>query len=256
MGAILIEAIQGRGGINMAPPGFMKELRALCDEEHLVLIVDEVLTGFGRTGSLFAVEKSGIIPDLMCLGKGMANGFPISACIGPARIMHSWGVSTGDAIHTSTFLGNPLGAAVALAVIREIEEKKLVERSRQMGEVFRKGLWKLKEKHPLIADVRGAGLMIGMEFCEPGAFTGKAKKPVPATDKTRAFVAEALRQGYVLLPSSPDHNVVSITPPFIIDEEAIEHALDVFGRILGPLEGLVPEKKAGFLGKFGFGVKH
>lgn len=252
VGAVIIEPIQGRGGIHAAPPAFMKELRVFCDAEKIVLIADEVLTGFGRTGSLFAVEKSGIVPDLMCLGKGMANGFPISACIGPARLMYSWGASTGDAIHTSTFLGNPLGAAVALAVIGEIESKKLVERSRAMGEVFRKGLWALKEKHPLIGDVRGSGLMIGMEFCEPGQLQPKTKRPVPATDKARAFVAEALRRGYVLLPSSPDHNVISITPPFVIAEEDIKPALETFDAILNQLEGVVPEKKGGF---FGFGRK-
>lgn len=255
VGAVLIEPIQGRGGIHAAPATFMKELRALCDQEQILLIVDEVFTGFGRTGSLFAVEKSGVIPDLMCLGKGMANGFPISACIGPARIMYSWGVSTGDAIHTSTFLGNPLGAAVALAVIREIETKKLVERSRAMGEVFRKGLWKLKEKHPLIADVRGSGLMIGMELCEPGSLDPKTKRPVPATEKTKNFVAEALRRGYVLLPSSPDHNVVSLTPPFVIAEEDIARCLETFDGILSHLEGTASPKKGGFLGRLGLGKK-
>lgn len=219
IGAVILEPIQGRGGIHAAPADFLKALRVFCDEEKIVLIADEILTGFGRTGSLFAVEKSGIIPDLMCLGKGMANGFPISACIGTTRVMYSWGTSKGDAIHTSTFLGNPLGCAVALAVIREIEGQKLVDRSRAMGEFFRKELWKLKEKHPSILDVRGSGLMIGMEL----------------GDKTGRFVEECLRAGIVLLSSGEAHQVVSITPPFIITEKEITYCTGLFDKILAKI---------------------
>ncbi len=219
VGAIILEPIQGRGGIHAAPTDFLKSLRAFCDQEKIVLIADEVLTGFGRTGHLFAMDKSGIVPDIMCLGKGMASGFPISACIGTTRVMYSWGASTGDSIHTSTFLGNPLGCAVALAVIRELESNKLVDRSRAMGEFFRKELWKLKEKHPIVADVRGSGLMIGMEL----------------GDKTGKFVEECLRAGIVLLSSGPSHDVVSITPPFVITEKEISHCVGVFDKILAKL---------------------
>ena len=221
VGAVLLEPIQGRGGIISAPGDFLKALRAFCDEEKILLIADEVLTGFGRTGSLFAVDKTGIIPDILCLGKGMANGFPISACIASMRVMYSWGVSTGDAIHTSTFLGNPLGCAVALAVIREIEEKKLVDRSRQMGELFRKELWKLKEKHSVIVDIRGSGLMIGMEL--------------PSAEKARNFIAQAIQSGLILLPSGPGHNVISITPPFIISEKEILYSVSQFDKILSKI---------------------
>ncbi len=236
VGAVLIEPIQGRGGIMLPPPDFLKALRAFCDEEQILLIADEVFTGFGRTGSMFAVEKSGIIPDLMCLGKGMGGGFPISACIGTTRVMYSWGASTGDSIHTSTFLGNPLGSAVALAVIAEIEQNKLVDRSRNLGDLFRKELWKLKEKYPFITDIRGAGLMIGMEFGQ--AATGKkgAVTIVPATEKARAFIGEAMRQGIVLLASGPAHNVISITPPFIISEKDIKISVGIFDKILKKIQ--------------------
>ncbi len=234
VGAILIEPIQGRGGVMVSPPDFLKALREFCDKEHLVLIADEVFTGFGRTGSMFAIDKSGVVPDLMCLGKGMGGGFPISACIGSTRVMYSWGTSTGDAIHTSTFLGNPLGSAVALAVIKEIEEQKLTDRSKNLGDFFRKELWKLKEKYPLIADIRGAGLMIGMEFSE--IFYGaKTKKFIPATDKARRFIAEALKHGIILLSSGPGHNIISITPPLIISEKEISHCVGVFDKILKTL---------------------
>ena len=219
VGAVLIEPIQGRGGIHSAPPEFLKQLRTFCDEEKIVLIADEVFSGFGRTGSMFAVEKSGIVPDILCLGKGMANGFPVSACIGSTRVMHSWGASTGDSIHTSTFLGHPLGAAVSLAVIKEIEERKLADRAGNMGDLFRKELWKLKEKYPLIADVRGSGLMIGIEFKE----------------KAGQFIAESLRGGVVLLPSGPTHDVISVTPPLIIGEKEILYCVSLFDRILSKI---------------------
>jgi 4-aminobutyrate aminotransferase-like enzyme len=242
VGAVLLEPIQGRGGIVAAPPDFLKALREFCDREKILLIADEVFTGFGRTGSMFAIEKSGVIPDLMCLGKGLGNGFPVSACIGTTRVMYSWGTSTGDAIHTSTFLGHPLGAAVALAVIREIEEKKLVDRSKNLGDFFRKELWKLKEKYPVIADIRGSGLMIGLEFSEPTMTGKRSKKTVsatkasadfqPATEKARVFISEALRHGVILLPSGPAHNVVSITPPLVITEKEISFCVSVFEKIL------------------------
>lgn len=236
VGAVLIEPIQGRGGIVPAPSDFMKMLRAFCDAEKILLIADEVFTGFGRTGSLFAVEKSGVVPDLLCVGKGMGNGFPISACIGTTRVMHPWGASTGDAIHTSTFLGSPLGCAVALAVIKEIEEKKLVDRSRSMGEFFRKELWKLKEKHPLISDIRGSGLMIGLEFSS--VQYGRSKKVItPATDKARAFIVEALKRGIIILPSGAAHHVISLTPPFVISEKEIVFCVSQFDKILQKIGG-------------------
>lgn len=219
VGAVLIEPIQGRGGIIAAPADFLKSLRAFCDEEKILLIADEVFTGFGRTGSLFAIDKSSVIPDMLCLGKGLGNGFPISACIGTTRVMFSWGVSTGDAIHTSTFLGNPLGCAIGLAVIKEIEDKKLVDRSKNLGDLFRRELWKLKEKHSAITDIRGAGLMIGIEF---------DKK----TQKAKTFVAEALKNGIILLCSGADHQVVSVTPPLVISEKEIRFAIQLFDKIL------------------------
>ncbi len=232
VGAVLIEPIQGRGGVIPCPPDFMKQLRAFCDEEKLLLIADEVFTGFARTGSMFAMEKSGVVPDVMCIGKGLGNGFPISACIGSMRVMYSWGVSTGDAIHTSTFLGNPLGCAVALSVIGEIERHKLVDRSRQMGELFRKELWKLKEKYPIIADIRGSGLMIGVELSEAGFSTRKA---VPATEKTRNFISQALGKGLVVLAAGPAHNVIQLSPPFILNEKDIHACIAIFDKIFSKL---------------------
>src|ERR1017187_5490245 len=134
IGAVLVEPIQVRGGINLPPPGFLPLLRRLCDEHHALLIVDEIYTGFGRTGKWFACEHSRTVPDVICLGKALTGGFPLSACVGRASLMDAaWPASTGEAIHTSTFLGHPVGCAMALAQIEEIRRLKLCERSAGLG---------------------------------------------------------------------------------------------------------------------------
>src|SRR5258708_47084 len=135
IGAVLVEPIQARGGINVPPPEFLPLLRKLCDEFGALLILDEIYTGFGRTGKWFACEHSQTIPDLICLGKALTGGFPLSACVGRADLMDAaWPQSKGEAIHTSTFLGHPVGCAMALAQISEIGKLKLPERSAELGE--------------------------------------------------------------------------------------------------------------------------
>src|ERR1700722_7038041 len=127
VGAILVEPVQARGGCNVPPPEFLPLLRKLCDEYGALLILDEIYTGFGRTGKWFACEHSGVIPDIICLGKALTGGFPLSACVGRANLMDAaWPVSSGEAIHTSTFLGHPVGCAMALAQIEEIRKYKIV----------------------------------------------------------------------------------------------------------------------------------
>src|SRR6185295_11714911 len=134
IGAILVEPIQVRGGINIPPAEFLPMLRNLCDEHEALLILDEIYTGFGRTGKWFACEHSGVVPDLICLGKALTGGFPLSACVGKADVMDAaWPKSQGEAIHTSTFLGHPVGCAMALAQIAEIEKQDLVQRSADLG---------------------------------------------------------------------------------------------------------------------------
>src|SRR5262249_17228329 len=128
VGAVLVEPIQDRGGINVPPLAFLPLLRRLCDACGAVLIVDEIFTGFGRTGAWFACEHGDTVPDVICLGKALTGGFPLSVCVGRADLMdQAWPESTGEAIHTSTFLGHPVGCAMALAQIREIKERRLVE---------------------------------------------------------------------------------------------------------------------------------
>ena len=141
IGAILVEPVQARGGINVPPKEFLPMLRKLCDEHGALLILDEIYTGFGRTGKWFACEHSGVVPDLICLGKALTGGFPLSACVGRADLMDAaWPESRGEAIHTSTFLGNPVGCAMALAQIGEIRRLNLCQRSAELGE-FLLGDW-------------------------------------------------------------------------------------------------------------------
>ncbi len=141
---MLVEPIQVRGGMRIPPPGFLPMLRRLCDEHEALLILDEIYTGFGRTGRWFACEHSATVPDLICLGKALTGGFPLSACVGRADLMDAaWPPSSGEAIHTSTFLGHPVGCAMALAQIQEIQARALVRRSAELGKLLLSSLLSL-----------------------------------------------------------------------------------------------------------------
>lgn len=204
-GAVIVEPIQGRGGIVVPPDGFLPKLRRFCDDHGLLLILDEIYTGFCRTGRWFACEHSGVVPDLVCVGKAMADGFPISACIGRAKVMDSWPESQGEAIHTSTFMGNPLGCAAALASIAEMKRLKLDARSRELGE------W-LAARLARIGKVRGRGLMLGLEV-------GNA---VPIVEKL-------LQRGILALPEGSRGEVLGLTPPLVITKRQLDHCLVALG---------------------------
>ncbi len=165
-GAVVVEPIQARGGINIPPPDFLPLLRALCDQHGALLILDEIYTGFGRTGHWFACEQSGAMPDLICLGKALTGGFPLSACVGRADLMDAaWPPSTGEAIHTSTFQGNPVGCAMALAQIAEIRSRKLPERAAATGRISCLTCCARKSRaRAFKLEVRGRGLMAGLEI--------------------------------------------------------------------------------------------
>lgn len=216
IGAVLLEPIQGRGGIVIPPAGWFSALRETCHRAGALLIADEVFTGFGRTGRWFASEAP---PDILCVGKAMGGGFPISACVSTPAIMAAWGPSQGEALHTSTFLGNPLGCAAALAAIAEIEERGLVARCAALGEWLRPRLEALHERRPAIHRVRGRGLMWGLELRDA------AGRP-DGTAANRA-VLQALRRGVILLPAAPHGNVLELVPPYTITEEQLEFALGV-----------------------------
>ena len=170
IGAILVEPVQARGGINVPPPEFLPLLRNLCDEFGALLILDEIYTGFGRTGKWFACEHSGVMPDLICLGKALTGGFPLSACVGRADLMDAaWPASTGEAIHTSTFLGHPVGCAMALAQIAEIRRLKLLRTQRGTWRIF--AATNCDRISPvtdhIVNSTRGLGLMAGVELNLP-----------------------------------------------------------------------------------------
>jgi 4-aminobutyrate aminotransferase-like enzyme len=220
VGAILVEPVQGRGGIRVPPPDFLPGLRRLCDEHEALLIVDEIYTGFGRTGRWFGCEHSETIPDLICLGKALAGGFPISACVGDAALMEgAWPRSEGEAIHTSTFLGHPVGCAMALAQITEIKRQRLVERSSALGAYLLQLLGEVKH-----AEVRGVGLMAGLEI--------RTRDGQPATTLVLRVIKEMLRRGFILLPEGEHGNVIGFTPPLILSKVQIKQAVRAVAAVL------------------------
>ena len=217
-GAVLAEPLQGRGGINLPPPGWLPGLRRLCTETGTLLILDEIFTGWGRTGDWFACRHEGVVPDILCVGKAMGGGLPLSACVASADLMAVWGESTGEALHTSTFLGNPLACAAGLAALSVLEDEHLPARAAAVGAVFAAGLRELQADYPdKIADVRGRGLMLGIEMASPAL----ALPLVPA----------ALRSGLILLPAG-DGRVLEFVPPLVITEEQIAWCLEAMRGLL------------------------
>ena len=225
IGAILVEPVQARGGINVPPPEFLPLLRKLCDEFNALLIADEIYTGFGRTGKWFASEHSGATPDLICLGKALTGGFPLSACVGRADLMDAaWPQSKGEAIHTSTFLGNPVGCAMALAQIAEIEKLKLPDRAAELGKFL---LAELQSKIPngkFQIAVRGQGLMVGMEL--------RRHDGSPATVETFTAVKTLLQRGYIFLPEGEYGNIIGLTPPLTITKAQLAKAVAALKEVL------------------------
>jgi 4-aminobutyrate aminotransferase len=221
VGTVIVEPILGRGGIVVPPPGFLAGLRQECDRRGLVLILDEVYTGFGRTGRWFACEHESVVPDLLCVGKALSGATPFSACIGRADIMAAWPPSRGEAIHTSTFLGHPLGCAAALAQIDEIEKRELVARADRLGAHALQRLQSLSRTCPGVGDVRGRGLMLGIDLVTDLG----SREPDPG--RAARLLGDALRKGLILLADGPGSNVISLTPPLSIAEAQLDFALDV-----------------------------
>jgi len=219
IGALIVEPVQGRGGDRPAPLAWLRKVRELTTQRNLILIFDEVYSGFGRTGRWFACEHAGVAPDLLCVGKGMASGFPISACIGRADVMDCWPASTGEAIHTSTFLGSPTGCAAALASIKEMRDRNLIERSSTLGSLIGETLDGLRRSAPdKVASVRGRGMMWGIQ-CKDAAIAATA-------------MTGALHEGVIILSAGVRGDVLSIAPPLVISEEQLRWALETLARCL------------------------
>ena len=213
-GAILVEPIQARGGIRIPPIGFLPLLRKIADKFRVLLVLDEIYTGFARAGRWFACEHSATAPDLICLGKGLTGGFPLSACVGKAAVMDAaWPPSTGEAIHTSTFLGHPVGCAMALANIEEIKRLGLPRAALARGQSLLNSLRKI-ESSKLKLHARGLGLMAGLEL--------RDLQNRPATNTALSIIKKLLRRGFIFLPEGEHSNVISFTPPLTITEAQLQ----------------------------------
>lgn len=216
--AVLVEVIQGRGGVREASTAWFTNLRSLCDACGALLIVDEVFTGFWRTGEVFAHRHHGITPDLIACGKILGGGMPISACIGTGDAMSGWPTSTGESIHTSTFLGHPGGCASALATLSTLEAMDAGVVVSHIGNYARQLLDRLAKHHPSrITDVRGKGLMIGIQMHSPG----------DAVNLSDAL----LQRGVITLPAG-NGDVLELTPPFVVTDAQLEYVVSAIDQAL------------------------
>ena len=212
--AIILEPILGEGGYLVQPPDLVRGIRRLCDQYHVLLIVDEIQSGFGRTGKWFAIDHFEVKPDIICMAKGIASGFPLGAVAASAELMAKW--SPGS--HGGTFGGNPVCCAAAIATIDVIQKEKLVQKAQKLGAYLRSKLKALEGKHPLIKDVRGFGLMIGVDFKDP--------------DLVKKIMNYCLEHGLVLIPTGASGTVFRFVPPLIVKKKEIDRALKIFEQAL------------------------
>ncbi|MGQ9598564.1 MAG: acetyl ornithine aminotransferase family protein [Anaerolineae bacterium] len=221
--AIFVEPVQGEGGYIVPPPGWLSRLRALCDRYGILLVADEVQSGMGRTGKMWAVEHWGVEPDILCVAKALASGMPVSAMIARQEIM-SWSPGT----HGSTFGGNPVCCAAAQATLDVIEGEGLLENATRVGQRIMNGLRELAEESWLIGDVRGLGLMIGVELVQ------NKETKLPAAQAAESIVKECFKRGLLVLPCGP--NSVRFSPPLILTEFQADIALEIFADALAEVE--------------------
>ncbi|MFN7142829.1 MAG: aspartate aminotransferase family protein, partial [Myxococcota bacterium] len=206
---VLVEPVQGRGGMREPPPGWLEKLHQEARAAGALVIHDEIYSGFGRTGQFLAAGT--LKPDVLCLGKALGGGFPISACLGTAAAMDAWGASTGEAIHTQTFLGNPVGCAMGLAVLDVVEREKLVERAAVEGARMADALRAL----PGVKMVTGRGLMLGVHV-----------------DDSLAVTRKLLAKGWIVLPAGEKAEALGITPPLTTSREILDAAVQAIGECL------------------------
>jgi 4-aminobutyrate aminotransferase len=219
--AILIEPVLGEGGYVVPPASFMKALRELCDKHGILLIFDEVQSGFGRTGKWFAQEHFGVVPDIMTAAKGIASGLPLSGVFSRLELMKKW--PTGS--HGGTYGGNAVAMAAGVATIRAMREEKMLENATERGIQLQTGLRKLQEEYPQIGDVRGAGLMIGTEFEVDGTYK-KSKGLV------KNIINAAEKRGLLLLSCGTFDSTIRWIPPLNVTDAQVNDALGIFGESL------------------------
>jgi 4-aminobutyrate aminotransferase/(S)-3-amino-2-methylpropionate transaminase len=221
--AIVIEPVQGEGGFVVAPPEFLEGVRRICDDNGIVLVVDEVQTGYGRTGKMWGIEHYDVEPDLMTIAKSIAAGLPLSGVIGKAEIMDA----PGDSAIGGTYVGNPVAQAAALAVLDVFEDESLIERAGQIGETIRSRMQGWQERWDAIGDVRGLGAMLAIELVRDRG----TKDPAP--ELATAVVEAASARGLLLLKSGIYSNCIRVLVPFVISEGELDEALGVWEDALG-----------------------
>jgi 4-aminobutyrate aminotransferase/(S)-3-amino-2-methylpropionate transaminase len=206
IGAVIVEPVQGRAGARIPPPGFLEALGQECKKNAALLIVDEILTGVGRCGAWWRSVDQGLVPDLICAGKALGGGLPVSACIGREEVMRAWGDPDREAIHTGTFYGDPLSSAAALATIELIERDELAQRAADRGNAFAAML----RAEPLasVTEVRQVGMMLGLQL------EGRMK----ALQVSRSL----LERGYLVLPAGVEADVIQLTPPATVNDGQLE----------------------------------
>jgi 4-aminobutyrate aminotransferase len=219
--AILIEPVLGEGGYVVPPASFMRGLREICDKNNILLIFDEVQSGFGRTGKWFAQEHFSVVPDIMVVAKGIASGMPLSGVFSRMELMKKWPVGS----HGGTYGGNPVAMAAGVATIRAMRDEKMIENAVLRGTELQTGLRKLQEEFPAIGDVRGLGLMVGTEFVD--------KKNKPDKVVVKAVIHSAEEKGLLLLSCGTYDNTIRWIPPLNVSSEQIQSGLQIFGQALG-----------------------
>ena len=224
--AMIIEPVQGEGGFIVPPKEFLPGLKKIADQHGILLIVDEVQTGFGRTGKMFASEQFGVVPDIMTMAKSIAAGLPLSAVVGKAEIMDA----PGPGQLGGTFAGNPLSCAAALATIDYIEQEQLPHKAEKIGSVVMDRLKDMQEKYSLIGDVRGLGAMIGIELVKD------RQTQEPAKEETGRIVQECLEQGLIIISAGVYGNVVRMLMPLVITDEQLEQALNILDNAFAKVQ--------------------
>ena len=210
IGAIIVEPIQGESGIHIAPDGYLQKMREICDNKGIVLIFDEIQSGLGRTGKLWAGEHWNVAPDIMCLAKGIAGGVPMGAALAKPEMLGS--LKLGE--HSSTFGGNPLACAAGIAALECIVDDGLVNNASKVGRYFKEGLLALKDKHKIIREIRGLGLMLAAEL----------------RFEVKDVLFDGIKEGLLMLYSGK--NIIRLLPPLVIDEHSVSNALAIMDKVL------------------------
>lgn len=220
--AFVVEPVQGEAGFVVPPPEFLRRLRRICDQHGILLIFDEIQTGFGRTGQMFAAQTFGVTPDIMALAKSIGGGFPLSAVVAGRKLMQQW----KPGAHSTTFGGNPVACAAGLAVLEVIRAEHLLENCRRLGDRLLAGARQLQSNYPIIGDVRGMGLLVGLEMVIPG----EELKPNPAA--VQDLLEACLARGLLLYSAGLHSHVIRIFPPLIVTEAQVDEALHILDESL------------------------